>query len=264
MAKSSEPKLPIGQLSVLSLCRLAEPIALTSVFPYLPEMIESFGMEKNQVAKWAGITAAAFSVAQAVTGIPWGTASDVLGRKPTLLFGLSMTMVATFLFGFSRSLTWAIVARSLAGASSGTIGITRTAVAEMVPWKELQPRAFSFMPMVWSIGSIVGPTFGGALATPAKKFPDIFGENVFLQTFPFSLPNLIAGIIFFFGVSLGLLYFKVCEQSRSKAALTTCRKPSPLIKTGAIMASSLVSFFFAHSKNQRCESRYMIMRRRRR
>ena len=208
MAKG-EPRLPVGQLTILCLCRLAEPIALTSVFPYLPEMIESFGIEKNEVAKWAGITAASFSVAQAVTGIPWGSAADVLGRKPTLLLGLSMCMTATLLFGFARTLTWAIAARVLAGASSGTIGITRTAVAEMVPWKELQPRAFSFMPIVWSIGSIVGPSFGGALASPAAKFPDVFASP-FFRTFPFVLPNLLAGILFFFGVTLGLLYFKAC------------------------------------------------------
>jgi hypothetical protein len=67
---------------MVAICRFAEPIASTSVFPYLvrrfisllyptpapdhlrhvtlssniiqPEMIESFGVEKAEVAKWAG------------------------------------------------------------------------------------------------------------------------------------------------------------------------------------------------------------------
>lgn len=47
----------------------------------------------------------------------------------------------------------AFLARSLQGASSGNVGIIRTAVAEMVPQKELQPRAFSIMPLVWYAGS---------------------------------------------------------------------------------------------------------------
>lgn len=37
---------------------------------------------------------------------------------------------------------------------------SRTAVAEMVPWKELQPRAFSLMPLVFNIGAVFGPVLG--------------------------------------------------------------------------------------------------------
>ena len=93
-----------------------------------------------------------FSFSQCLTGIAWGRASDYFGRKRTILLGLTCTMIASLLFGFSRTLTWAILARSLAGASSGTVGIIRTTVAEMVTERELQPRAFSIMPLVWSIG----------------------------------------------------------------------------------------------------------------
>jgi hypothetical protein len=34
--------------------------------------------------------------------------------------------------------------------------------------KELQPRAFSVMPLVWSIGSILGPAFGGCKCSPHR------------------------------------------------------------------------------------------------
>ena len=169
-------------------------------------MIESFDIPKNEVAKWAGITSAAFSLSQCVTGIAWGRASDYFGRKPVILLGLSFTMVATILFGFSRSLAWAIVTRSMAGASSGTVGIIRTTVAEMVPQKVLQPRAFSIMPLIWSIGSIFGPTIGGALALPASKYPMIFGGSYFFTQFPFALPNLLASLFFIVGVITGILF----------------------------------------------------------
>lgn len=130
---------------------------LTSVFPYLPEMIESFDVPKADVAKWAGITAAVFSLCQCATAIPWGWTSDRLGRKPTILLGLLNTMTTSILWGFSTSVPMAITMRALAGAGNGNVGIIRTMVAEMVPWKELQPRAFSIMPLVWGIGSVFGP-----------------------------------------------------------------------------------------------------------
>ncbi|MCJ1421062.1 hypothetical protein MMC32_007424 [Xylographa parallela] len=209
-----EPKLPVKQLLILSICRFAEPVALTSVFPYLPEMIESFNVPKNQIAKWAGITSAVFSLAQCMTAIAWGRASDRFGRKPIILLGLSCTMMASLLFGFSRSLAWAITARAFAGASNGTVGIIRTTVAEMVPQKILQPRAFSVMPLVWTIGSIFGPIIGGALAKPATRYPGIFGTEGFFTEFPFALPNMMASALMVIGVSTGLLFLKETLETK--------------------------------------------------
>lgn len=111
-------------------------------------MIESFNVPKPEVAKWAGITSAVFALSQCLTGIAWGRASDRFGRKPIILTSMICTMLASLCFGFSRTLWWAIVSRSFAGASNGNVGIMRTAVAELVPQKELQPRAFSVMPLV--------------------------------------------------------------------------------------------------------------------
>lgn len=189
-------------------------IALTSVFPYLPEMIESFKVPKEAVSKWAGITSAVFSLSQAATGIWWGRASDRFGRKPVILCGMFGVMSTSLLFGFSKSLTWAIVARCLAGASNGNVGILRTTVAELVPYKELQPRAFSVMPLVWSIGSIFGPGFGGALANPRNKYPKVFGNSDFFKNYPFALPNIAASVLFLFGMTVGILFLKETLESK--------------------------------------------------
>lgn len=82
-------------------------------------------------------------------------------------------------------------------------------VAEMVPEKELQPRAFSIMPLVWSLGSIFGPSFGGFFSKPAENYPDLFGDNKFLKNYPFILPNIVASVLFMIGISTGILFLKV-------------------------------------------------------
>ncbi|KAK3726145.1 hypothetical protein LTR37_000293 [Vermiconidia calcicola] len=103
----------------------------------------------------------------------------------------------------------AIVARGIAGAGNGNVGIIRTTVAEMVPFKELQPRAFSLMPLVWNIGSIFGPTIGGALANPFNVSP---GEHVdnpsLLERFPYALPNIVAACFFAIGITTGFLFLE--------------------------------------------------------
>ena len=119
-------------------------------------MVASFNVPNNEIGKWAGICAGMFSICQAIMGVPWGLFSDRYGRKPAILLGLTTTMVTSLLWGFSTNLAMAITARALAGAGNGNVGIIRTTVAEMVPYKELQPRAFSLMPLVWNIGSIFG------------------------------------------------------------------------------------------------------------
>lgn len=209
-----KPKLPVQQLTILAVARFAEPLAYTSVFPYLPEMIRDFGVEQNKIASWAGVTSASFSIAQSICAIPWGKASDRFGRKPVLLYGLASTMVTFVVWGMSTSLPMAIIVRAIQGGGNGNVGIIRTMVAEMVPERELQPRAFSIMPLVWSLGSVVGPSFGGFFAQPATRYPNLFGHIQFFKDFPYALPNLILTV--FFLISLACAYFFLKETLASK------------------------------------------------
>jgi MFS family permease len=189
-----------------------------------PEMIESFGVAPKDVARWAGFAGASFSFAQSLTAILWGRASDRFGRKPTILTALFSVMTACLIWGMSQNLAMAIAARALAGACNGNgelqyprcedkltflVGIIRTMVAEMVPQKELQPRAFSIMPLVWTIGSIFGPSFGGMFAKPTENLPWLFEGNKFFKKFPFLLPNLVAASLFVVGLTTGFFFLEV-------------------------------------------------------
>lgn len=204
----------VGLTLRAAICRFAEPIALTSVFPYLPEMIESFNVPTDKIAQWAGTTSAIFSLSQSLTGIWWGRASDRFGRKPTIMAGLLCTMTSSLLFGFSKTLLWALLARALGGLANGNVGTIRTTVAELVPQKELQPRAFSIMPMVWQIGSILGPAFGGVLVHPNEHFPGLFHDNSFFRRNPFCLPGLVTGIFFLVGILSGLLFLQETLEAK--------------------------------------------------
>ncbi|KAF8248926.1 MFS general substrate transporter [Wilcoxina mikolae CBS 423.85] len=198
----------IRQLFILSLCRFAEPIALTSIFPYLYYMVKSFGVHETDISYYAGITAASFSLSQFFTGVLWGRLSDVVGRKPVILVGLLGTLTSLIVFGFSTTLPMAICARALSGLVNGNVGILRTMVAEMVPQKQLQPRAFSIMPLVWNVASIMGPIIGGFLSDPLKNHPGWFhgSRPAFFEKFPFALPNLVCASFFLIGLPIGFLF----------------------------------------------------------
>jgi hypothetical protein len=61
---------PSKQLLILAFCRLSEPIAMTSSFPYLYFMIRDFHVVEDEkaIARYAGILASCFSFSQVFSG----------------------------------------------------------------------------------------------------------------------------------------------------------------------------------------------------
>jgi MFS family permease len=183
---------------------------------------------------------AVFSLSQCLTGIAWGRASDKVGWKPMIVLALTCKMASSVLFGFSRSLVWVFIARSLQGLSNRGVGIIRTAVAEMVSEKELQPRAFSLMPLIWTVGGIFGPGFEGSLVHPVERFPGLSESSKLLKEYPFALPNILISVLFIQGISQGTLFLKeTLEEKKHRrdygvifgSLLTrSCRRKKPAIR----------------------------------
>lgn len=123
---------------------------------------------------------------------------------------------------------------------------SRTAVAEMVPWKELQPRAFSVMPLVWNIGSIFGPSLGGALSNPMRVKPGqpLPPNASLLERFPYALPNIIAALIFVFGIITGILFLEetlAVKRDRRDYGLILGDKLKQATKTAFLKTCSIFS-----------------------
>ncbi len=50
-------------------------------------------------------------------------------------------------------------------------------------------------PVCFNVGIIVGPTLGGALASPALSYPRIFQGLDYWERYPYLLPNLVSALI---------------------------------------------------------------------
>jgi MFS family permease len=181
-----------------------------SIFPYAYRMIETFQVaeDPDQISIYAGMLITSFAFAEFSTGMIWGRISDRVGRKPILIFGLVGTALSMIIFGFATNLQTAMVARALGGLLNGNVGVLQTTVAELVTVKEHQPRAYSIMPFVWCLGSIIGPVMGGALAQPCIAYPWLFDQDSIFGAYPFLLPNLVCVVILFFGITIGVLFLE--------------------------------------------------------
>lgn len=181
-----------------------------SIFPYVYHMVESFHVTDNdqKIALYAGMITSSFTFAEFSAGMFWGRMSDRIGRKPVLIMGLIGTAISMVAFGFAPNLATAMIARSLGGLLNGNIGVLQTTVAEIVTVKEHQPRAYSIMPFVWCLGSILGPAMGGALAQPCDNYPSMFARNTLFDRFPFLLPNLVCIVVLICGIVVGFLFLE--------------------------------------------------------
>ncbi|OOF94080.1 hypothetical protein ASPCADRAFT_397768 [Aspergillus carbonarius ITEM 5010] len=186
----------INQLLLLAVCRVAEPIAITSILPYAWSMIKDFHITTDQnAAIYAGILVGAYAFSEAITSVFWGALSDRIGRRPVVLLGCCGTIVSLMMVGLAPTFWVALVGRILGGALNGNIAVIQTMVCELVEDAENEPQAYAVMPFFWSLGTIIGPAIGGLLAKPAEGLPSIFSPQGLFARFPYLLPNLVCSIL---------------------------------------------------------------------
>lgn len=124
--------MPTTDIST-AIVRLAEPIALTSIFPYAWQLVKRFKVGNEEDAStYSGLLISSFALAEAAMGLYWGSLSDRIGRKPVLLIGCAGTMISMVALGFASNIWVAIIGRVFGGALNGNIGVIQTMVGELV------------------------------------------------------------------------------------------------------------------------------------
>ncbi|KAI5244046.1 MFS general substrate transporter [Aureobasidium subglaciale] len=202
---------PTRQLFVLALCRICEPIAFMSIFPYVYYMISGYHItnDEKQIALYAGMVTSAFAFAEFSTGVMWGRLSDKVGRKPILLMGLAGTGVSMIVFGFSPNLTTALIARALGGLLNGQV---LPCPACLVKYRGLTDHSRRSGHCRGASRSIIGSGLGGTLADPVHNYPGYFEHGSLFDKFPYLLPNLVCAGVVIFGLVIGVLFLEETHE----------------------------------------------------
>ena len=119
-----------------------------------------------------GLAMGIYGLTQGVLQIPFGLASDRLGRKPVMIFGLLIFALGSFVATWAPTLDWLIAGRSLQGA--GAISAAVTAMLADLTRDSVRTQAMTLVggsiSLVFALSLVAGPLltsligFGGLFA----------------------------------------------------------------------------------------------------
>jgi MFS family permease len=126
-AKAPPPlRSPLPRLVMLTCftTQLSLAVFVTLPFTTLVYMTEDLmpGANAESLSRYTGLLASLSNLGMFVTSIPWGLASDRLGRRPVLLTGSASAALSVFALGCCRSYGVACACRLLGGMANGTLG----------------------------------------------------------------------------------------------------------------------------------------------
>ncbi len=137
------------------------PIALYIFVPALPVIVSTFGSDIGI----AQMTVSLFMVGLAVSQLVMGPLSDRFGRKPVLLVGLSLMVIASVGCIVAQTLPQLIVERFLQalGGATGMV-ISRAIIRDLYP-RDRVGAMISIVIAVMMIAQMLSPLMGGLIET---------------------------------------------------------------------------------------------------
>ncbi|KAF8071652.1 member of major facilitator superfamily multidrug-resistance, DHA1 sub-family [Lyophyllum atratum] len=220
--------IPWRQYSIILFIQLAEPLTSQVIYPFAPQLIRDIGIthgNEAQVGYYLGLMQSIYYMTQAMTVIHWSRISDHVGRKPIILVGLFGLSLSMFCFGLSTTFWGLVVSRSLNGALNGNIGVMKGMMTEMTDSTNIA-QMYAYMPVAWSVGGALGPLIGGSLSRPADRFPDVFGNNLFLKKYPYFLPCAVPAMFSALSWLVAFLFLRETVQSPVPASRLLCLRKS--------------------------------------
>jgi DHA1 family bicyclomycin/chloramphenicol resistance-like MFS transporter len=205
MTETDAPeRTPWGLVVLLGSLTAMGPLAIDMYLPSLP----SIGLDLHASNALTQGTVAAFLAGMAIGQFVYGPASDRLGRKPPMVVGITIYVLASAGCALAPSAPLLIVGRfcQALGACSGAV-VARAVVRDRFGHVETA-RMLSLLMLIMGLAPILAPLLGGLLLTVGGW-------------------RLIFGFMAVFGVLLGLAALLRMRESRSEETAAHARSEHP-------------------------------------
>lgn len=152
---------PYRLLALLIGMTAVGPLALNILTPALPALIGTFNTDPGLVQ----LTLSLFLLGMAISQLVLGPLSDRFGRRPVMLAGLAITVVANFAALAATSIAGLIIARAAqAFGATGGIVIARAVIRDLYE-RDRAAAMIGWVTMAMVVVPMIAPLIGGALDT---------------------------------------------------------------------------------------------------
>lgn len=167
-------------LTALILSMFIAALEMTVVSTAMPTVVGELG--GIQLYAWVFTS---YLVASTVMVPIFGKLADLFGRKPVLLFGLSVFLVSSVACGLSRTMLELVFFRAVQGFGAGAMQpIVVTVIGDIYTLEE-RARIQGFTGAVWGFAGLIGPLLGGIIV---KYFS---WQWIFYMNVPVGLGSMI-------------------------------------------------------------------------
>ena len=148
-------------------------LRMLGLFLLLPVFsIHAHGLPGGEHALWVGLTLGIFNIVQACFYIPLGRLSDRIGRKPVVLWGLSLFVAGALICAAQDDLLWIAIGRGVMGAGAVSAAISAW-VADLTR-EQVRTRAMAL------VGGSIALSFALSLVIAAPIYRLISLSGIFL------------------------------------------------------------------------------------
>jgi MFS family permease len=146
---------------------------MLGLFLLLPVFsIHAQGLPGGERALWVGLTLGIFNIVQACFYIPLGRLSDRIGRKPVVLWGLSLFVAGALICAAKDDLLWIAIGRGVMGAGAVSAAISAW-VADLTR-EQVRTRAMAL------VGGSIALSFALSIVIAAPIYRVISLSGIFI------------------------------------------------------------------------------------
>ncbi len=174
------PRARLEILGAILLALFLFALDQTVVGTALPVIVTD--LNGNELYTWV---VTVYLLTATISGPIYGKLSDLFGRRPIILFAVSLFLIASALAGLSQSMWQLILFRGLQGLGGGAIFPVALAVVADLYTPAERGKYLGLFGAVFGLSSLVGPAIGGIIT-------DTVGWNwIFFVNVPIGLVALV-------------------------------------------------------------------------
>jgi DHA1 family bicyclomycin/chloramphenicol resistance-like MFS transporter len=156
-AKREAVKIGFLEFVVLAAATMStQAIAIDAMLPAFPVIVHALHVENENHIQWI---VTAYMAGLGCGQLFWGLISDRFGRRPILIGGLSLYVVAALLCGLTGSFHTLLAWRFIHGLAAASVVVTRSVIRDLYSGRQMA-RVMSLTFMVFLTVPILAPSLG--------------------------------------------------------------------------------------------------------